>query len=209
MDYYVHKALAETAPGREKDSEEGGRYVFLNELAKETRDPIELRSQVLNVLLAGRDTTAGTMSWIMTNLARNSRVFAKLRAIIIEEFGTFNSPKPITFETMKACSYLQYIINETLRLYPNVCMNSRRATKDTTLPRGGGPDGEAPVYVRKGKEVNYYAISMHRRKDIWGEDAEEFVPERWENKKRSWEFLPFNGGPRVCLGQVSVTSHHP
>lgn len=42
---------------------------------------------------------------------------------------------------------------------------------------------------------------MHHRKDIWGEDAEEFKPERWEGKKVGWEYLPFNGGPRICLGQ--------
>lgn len=42
---------------------------------------------------------------------------------------------------------------------------------------------------------------MHRRKDIWGKDANEFRPERWEGKKVGWEFLPFNGGPRICLGQ--------
>ena len=59
----------------------------------------------------------------------------------------------------------------------------------------------APVYVRKGQEVNYIVHVMHRRKDIWGEDAHEFRPERWEGKKVGWEFLPFNGGPRICLGQ--------
>jgi cytochrome P450 len=42
---------------------------------------------------------------------------------------------------------------------------------------------------------------MHRRKDLWGEDADEFNPARWEGRKTGWEFLPFNGGPRVCLGQ--------
>lgn len=42
---------------------------------------------------------------------------------------------------------------------------------------------------------------MHHRKDIWGEDVEEFRPERWEGKKVGWEYLPFNGGPRICLGQ--------
>ena len=44
--------------------------------------------------------------------------------------------------------------------------------------------------------------SLHRRKEVYGEDVEEFNPERWENLKISgWDFLPFNGGPRVCLGQ--------
>lgn len=80
-------------------------------------------------------------------------------------------------------------------------INSRRATKDTTLPRGGGPDGLSPVYVQKGKEVNYVVHAMHRRKDLWGPDADEFKPDRWVGRKPGWEFLPFNGGPRICLGQ--------
>lgn len=42
---------------------------------------------------------------------------------------------------------------------------------------------------------------MHRRKDFYGEDADEFKPERWETLRPGWEYLPFNGGPRICLGQ--------
>ena len=42
---------------------------------------------------------------------------------------------------------------------------------------------------------------MHRRPEIWGADADQYRPERWEGKKVGWEFLPFNGGPRICLGQ--------
>lgn len=42
---------------------------------------------------------------------------------------------------------------------------------------------------------------MHRRKDLWGPDADSFRPERFANRKVGWEFLPFNGGPRICIGQ--------
>ena len=42
---------------------------------------------------------------------------------------------------------------------------------------------------------------MHRRKDLWGADADSFQPQRWENRKTGWEYLPFNGGPRICIGQ--------
>lgn len=85
---------------------------------------------------------------------------------------------------------------------PPVPLNFRVAVKDTSLPVGGGPNGRSPVYVRKGQVVTYSVFAMHRRKDIWGADAEEFRPERWEeNGRRGWEYLPFNGGPRICLGQ--------
>ena len=53
----------------------------------------------------------------------------------------------------------------------------------------------------------YSVWAMHRRKDMYGPDAHDFVPERWESGstrgplRPGWAFLPFNGGPRVCLGQ--------
>lgn len=88
-----------------------------------------------------------------------------------------------------------------LRLYPVVPGNSRMAVKDTVIPRGGGADGLSPCFVPKGKIVNWSVYAMHRRKDYYGEDAEVFKPERWETLRPGWEYLPFNGGPRICIGQ--------
>ena len=81
----------------------------------------------------------------------------------------------------------------------------------SVLPRGGGPDGMSPVLVRKGDNVAFCVYAMHRRKDLYGEDAEEFHPERWgedlplyhDEVNAAWGYLPFNGGPRVCLGRKS------
>jgi cytochrome P450 len=42
---------------------------------------------------------------------------------------------------------------------------------------------------------------MQRRQDLWGADADVFRPERWDGRKSGWEYLPFNGGPRICIGQ--------
>ena len=89
-----------------------------------------------------------------------------------------------------------------LRLYPVVPNNARFANKDTVLPRGGGPNGDSPVFIPKGGIVAYHVWAMHRRKDIYGPDAHEFRPERWASDLRpSWGYLPFNGGPRICVGQ--------
>lgn len=56
--------------------------------------------------------------------------------------------------------------------------------------------------------VAYNVYAMHRRTDLWGSDARVFRPERWEeNAKHGWEYLPFNGGPRICLGREF--SRHP
>jgi cytochrome P450 len=71
------------------------------------------------------------------------------------------------------------------------------------LPLGGGKDGQSPVFVRKGTMVGYNIYAMHRRTDIYGPDAAVFRPERWKEAglRPRWGYLPFNGGPRVCLGQ--------
>lgn len=196
-DYYVNMALS-TDP--EKVSETT-RYVFLNELAKATRDPIELRSQLLNIFLAGRDTTAGLLGWVFWILARHPEIFHKLRSTILEEFGTYEDPRDITFSRLKGCTYLQHVLNETLRLYPSVPGNSRIANCDTTLPTGGGPDGQSPVFVPKGTPCDYTVHTMHRAPEFWGPDACVFNPDRWIGRRAGWEFLPFNGGPRICLGQ--------
>jgi cytochrome P450 len=79
--------------------------------------------------------------------------------------------------------------------------NSRFAIKDTVLPLGGGPEGKAPMFVPKGTIVAYSPYTMQRRTDFYGPDAAEYKPERWENLRPGWEYLPFNGGPRICLGQ--------
>ncbi|KAK5265689.1 hypothetical protein LTR99_008827 [Exophiala xenobiotica] len=204
-DYYVNLALTTDLSSLSEHHLEKGqkkeKYIFLKELVQATRDPVELRSQLLNILLAGRDTTAGLLGWTFYHLVRHPDIFKKLRDTIVDQFGTYEEPKEISFETLKGCSYLQHTMSEVLRHNATVPMNSRRATKDTTIPRGGGPDGNSPLYVPKGREVAYSVHVMHNREDIWGPDVAEFKPERWVGRKPGWEFLPFNGGPRICLGQ--------
>lgn len=72
---------------------------------------------------------------------------------------------------------------------------------ETILPLGGGSDGKSPLFIPSGRNVGWSLYTMHRRKDLYGEDAEEFKPERWETLRPGWEYLPFNGGPRICIGR--------
>ena len=181
-------------------------YSLLESLSQESQDATELRDQCLGLLLAGRDTTAALLGWIFTVFIIHPEVFHKLRSAILEEFG-LNDPEEITFAKLKRCRYLQYVINETLRLYDPVPLNSRDAIRDTILPVGGGPDGTEPVAIRKGQTVAFSPYAMHRRADIWGPDVMEFKPERWEGRKYDWAFLPFSGGPRICLGRKSYEEH--
>lgn len=195
VDHFVELAIAASESDIKSE-----RYIFSYELARATHDRVALRSQLLNILLAGRDTTAGLLSYTFSFLAQHPEVYQTLRHNVLSHFGT--GKDKLSFESLKACSYLQHVINEVLRLEPSVPENARTAVRDTTLPRGGGPDGASPIYIRAGTEVFYNVRTMHRRVDLWGEDAHEFRPERWQSMRRpGWEYLPFNGGPRICLGQ--------
>lgn len=209
IDRYVQLALRKDCTGEDglgrgmssskSDSKE--KYVFLEELAQQTRHPTELRSQLLNILLAGRDTTASLLGWLFFILARNPSRYKQLREVVIEDFGPADAPKCITFAKLKACKTLQHYLDETLRLFPVVPGNGRIAVKDTTLPRGGGSDGSAPVFIKKGTNVVYSVYVLHRHKDLWGKDADVFRPERFDGRKHGFDYLPFNAGPRLCLGQ--------
>lgn len=201
IDHFVRGALTNEKPSAGMTASGKKKFVFLDAVAESTRDPVELRDHMLNILLAGRDTTASSLSFLFIELSRHPEIYAKLRAIVLESFGTYRNPRDITFESLKACSYLQWTLQEGLRLYPVVPNDLRMCLKDTVLPTGGGPDGTKPVYVRKGTSVEYPLYGMHRREDFWGADANEFRPDRWDGKRTGWEYLPFNGGPRVCIGQ--------
>ena len=203
-DEYVDKALNPHKKSiEEKSLGDKPRFVLLDELLKETQDPIELRDQLLHMLIAGRDTTAALFSWVFLLLARHADVYSKLRNEILKEFGDVEvRPTDVSFAQLKSCTYLQRVINETLRLYPSVPFNARICVQNTILPTGGGKDRNQPIVVMKGQRLLYCVYAMQRRPDIWGPDAAEFRPERWDTiRPPPFAFLPFNGGPRICLGR--------
>ena len=84
--------------------------------------------------------------------------------------------------------------------------NAREAAVDTTLPYGGGSDGNSPLFVKKGTLLIYNVYAMHRNQSLFGKDVEEFVPERWDGLRPGWGYLPFHGGPRVCIGRKFAIS---
>ena len=179
----------------------GNEFVLLDELAKEASNLLELRNETLHTLMAGRDPTGCLLAWTFYFLSRHAQIFQKLRSTILEEFGTSTTSTNIDFAKLRKCEYLQWVMNEVLRVVAVIPMNERVALRDTTLPRGGGPDGSHPVFVRKGIQILIPFYAIQHRPDLWGEDVEFFRPERWEGRKIGWEWTPFGGGPRKCLGR--------
>ncbi|KAL7910137.1 cytochrome P450 [Trichoderma velutinum] len=188
VDHHVSQALAQEKMERP--------YIFMNEIIKSGASHREVRDQLFSLILGGRDTSATTMSSLFWVLARRPDILKKLR----EEVTELEGRKP-TWEELKNLKYLNMVLKETLRLYAAVASNMRTAERDTVLPKGGGPDGQSPLFVPKGTDCRFSTYSLHRRKDYWGDDADEFRPERWETHRPGWEYIPFSGGPRICIGQ--------
>lgn len=180
--------------------------VFLDEVAGSTTDRVALRGQIIGLLVAGRDTTACLLTWTFFLLVRHPQVLEKLKEEIKKKCP---DPATLTRTGLREMGYLQNVLKETLRLYPSAPINERKANKTTFLPTGGGPYRTAPVMIPKGATVAYSIYAMHRRPDLYGMDAELFRPERWDGDmpmlhdktKAAWGYLPFNGGPRTCLGR--------
>ncbi|KAK6431100.1 hypothetical protein LTR95_012741 [Oleoguttula sp. CCFEE 5521] len=139
------------------------------------------------------------------HLVRNPDCIARLKAEIAQSL-TLESGH-ITRAQIQQMPYLRCCLNETLRLYPQLPVNVRFTSRNTVLPRGGGPDGTAPVFLRKCTGIGWSTYHMHRSEALYGANARKYMPERWESGELIRKvglgtgFLDFHGGPRVCLGK--------
>lgn len=199
---YIEQALALPVEELEKLSKSDKHFTFLHSIARSTRDRKVLRDQIMAVLIAGRDTTAATLSWTIYELSNYPSVLQRLRNEILATVGSTRMP---TYEDLKDMKYLTHTLNETLRLYPAVPYNLRAALETSTLP---GQPGQLDIAVLEGDMVVYSALAMQRRKDLYPPPSEKFAdpaifsPDRWDHwTPKPWTYVPFNGGPRICVGQ--------
>ncbi|KAM7212185.1 cytochrome P450 52A13 [Rhypophila decipiens] len=201
VENYIREAglMKDELAGEKQD--EGGASWFIRQVAQQSASEVELRDQLLNVLLAGRDTTACCLSWTFRLLVRHPAAMDRLRREVAAVMG---DQAVATREQIRKMPFLACVVKESLRLYPPVPLNNREAVKTTMLPTGGGPDGTSPIMVRKGELVVFSQYVNTRMKSLFGEDASNFRPERWETGELDdigWAYFPFNGGPRQCLGE--------
>ncbi|KAF7902617.1 hypothetical protein EAF00_002520 [Botryotinia globosa] len=172
---------------------------LLQGLIKETDDRIEIRDNALQGMMAVQDTTPVLLSNTLFLLSRNPKVYDRLRdevqSLDLEESQHL-------YDKLRCLSFLHNVINESLRLFPIFPALARISLTDTTLPKGGGKDGNSPIYVPKGTKLwaNFYGL--HHIESVFGPNIELFDPDRWYSIKPSpWEYMPFGGGPRACVGQ--------
>ncbi|KAJ3206219.1 hypothetical protein HDU67_008306 [Dinochytrium kinnereticum] len=159
----------------------------------------QLRDMLLNMMLAGRDTTAQALSWAFWVLSSRPDVVEKIRDEITAVLGD----RLPAYDEINTLKYTNAVFFETLRLYPSVPGDFKVSVKADVLPGG--------IAIPPGTQMTWFPYAMGRMESLWGPDAMEFRPERWLDEsgqlKRESQFkwAVFNAGPRVCLGQQMAT----
>ncbi|PIN04525.1 Cytochrome P450 CYP4/CYP19/CYP26 subfamily [Handroanthus impetiginosus] len=157
-----------------------------------------LRDTSLNLMLAGRDTTSTTLTWLFWLISKNPLVEIK----ICEEIENKMDKKWRFFsaEESRKLVYLHGALSESLRLFPPVAIEHKAPMQSDTLPSGH-------TLVDRDTKVLIFFYSTGRMEGVWGKDCLEFKPERWISAgggvkyEPSYKFPAFNAGPRICLGK--------
>ncbi|KAJ7486941.1 cytochrome P450 [Mycena latifolia] len=168
----------------------------------------DVLAQVPTFLVAGHETTSTAATWALFALSQNKAAQTRLRT----EMLSLDTDNP-TMDDLNGLPYLECVVRETLRLHAPVSNIARVALCDDILPlaqpftdmRGNVHD---TLSVPKGTNIFIPILALNRSPEIWGPDAREFIPERWEAESPLtttipgvWgQMLTFNGGPRSCIG---------
>ncbi|KAI0161715.1 cytochrome P450 [Hypoxylon sp. FL1284] len=187
VDAYITEMRRRSAVRTEVEKEGGMHSNMIEEMSAQGASQRDMVEQTMHLLVAGMDTSAAALGWTFSMLAAHPEKYQKLREAVVETFGTeTNLPAPFSRETLKSCEYLQWAIQETLRLFLAGPINVREAVGDAVLSVGRA-QWEGTVAVRKGARVQIGTYYTHRRKDLWGEDADEYRPERWRRRRKGWD----------------------
>jgi cytochrome P450 len=150
----------------------------------------QIRDEGVTIFLAGHETTAIALSWTFHLIARHPDVERKL----VEEIDAVLGDRLPTVADLPRLGYAANVISESMRLYPPAYAFGREALEDCEI---GG------YHVPAGTTI-FLSPWVAHRDPRWFEEPQAFRPERWENEfARSlprFAYLPFGGGPRVCIG---------
>lgn len=150
----------------------------------------ELLDEVNTLIIAGHETSAGTLNWAWYLLSQHPAVEARVLAELAEAIPGDG----FTFDQLMGLNYTACVLKETLRLYPPVWLFSRRAVKEDRLGEFRVPAG-AHLFI-----APYF---LHRRPELWP-DPERFDPDRFDEARSPpvdrYAFIPFSAGARRCIG---------
>ncbi|KAF8528746.1 cytochrome P450 [Gautieria morchelliformis] len=154
----------------------------------------DLVEQVLTFLGAGHETTASGLSWTLWLLAKSQEAQNRLRTEVTPIIQ--NNPRP-DYRTLKDLQWLDCVVMESLRVLPPVPMTVRKVQKD---------DWVEGLYLPKGTLLYIPIRVVNTWSKIWGDDAQEFRPERWLNLPSTYNptfsLLSFITGPHACIGRT-------
>jgi cytochrome P450 len=191
LDDVVYGIIAE----RRRSGEDRGDLLSMFMLARdeesgEGMSDLQLRDEVMTMLMAGHESTAVTMSWLLYLVARHPQVQERLRA----EAETALGGRTPAAEDLAALPYHRMVVEETLRLYPPAWGLSRQAIEADEICGCAVPGGSYVLLCQ---------YLTHRHPEFWDDpelfDPERFAPERAQGRHR-FAYFPFGGGPRGCIG---------
>ncbi|KAF8149662.1 cytochrome P450 [Mycena galopus ATCC 62051] len=168
----------------------------------------EVISQIPAFLVAGHETSSSAVAWALHALSLDAPVQTKLR----EELFTISTDNP-TMEELNSLTYLESVVREVLRVYSPVPFLERMAMQDDVLPLSkpyidkAGKSHDS-LLIPKGQIIHVPIMTVNTEKEIWGDDAEEFKPQRWENVPAKSSAIPsvwgnqltFFAGRNHCIG---------
>ncbi|KAL9564161.1 hypothetical protein ACKAV7_011668 [Fusarium commune] len=155
----------------------------------------EIASESLTLFMAAIETVSNTLSAMMYYLATSPSSLQKLQA----EVDSIHVPGTVApFTDVRALPYLDAVLNETMRLHSVLGIGLPREV----LPGSKGVQFDS-FYFPPGTVLSVPIYAIHRSRDIWGQDANEFRPERWEklSNRQKTSFIPFGHGPAACVGR--------
>ena len=189
LDDFVYKLIAE----RRADGRDVGDVLSMLLAAQDegnTMTDKQVHDQVLTFVAAGHETAQNTLSWTFYLLSQYPEVREKLLA----ELHTVLSGRAPTIADLPNLPYLEWVMNESWRVFPPAWVQGRQAIEAFELDGYSFPAG---TIVMLSQWV------LHHEPEIWG-DPDTFRPERWDparnEKVPQWSYLPFGGGPRICIG---------
>jgi cytochrome P450 len=150
----------------------------------------ELRDNIVTFIAAGHETTAVALTWTLYLIANDAETQQRL----VEEVRSVAGDAPLSAAHVEQLVFHEQVIKEAMRLYPPVALLQRRAVRDVDL---------GPVSLNAGEEAVCLIYCMHRNKRVW-DQPEFFIPERFAPETSSgrhrFAYMPFGGGPRICIG---------
>lgn len=168
---------------------------LMNAVDKETKHKMadnHIVDEVMTMIVAGHETSAGTLNWAWTLLSKHPDKAANLHT----ELDEVLQGRIPDFDDIPNLSYTRQVIEETLRLYPPVWLFTRKAIK---------ADHIGDYYAAPGTDIFISPYFLHRNEHYW-HDPENFLPERFSGaatkKQHRFAFIPFSAGPRRCIGDI-------